>query len=303
MSSSVSLDALDAHMEIHSYAAGVQPTSADAELFVACSAPPPSTHPHALRWHNHVRQLMSRRHSAQEQWPRAEVPSALLSAADPVIKLTAKQLKERRRELSQMMSMLLRHQAVEMGVVINFDGGWVRLDDVLAHINAQEGDDALSGGFAVTAGEIRDTVAASDKQRFGLRGEGPSEEIRANQGHSIEGVCVGLEALGSDKVQYALHGTYVDAWAIIATEGISRMSRTHVHLARDLPGESGVVSGMRSSCEVLIWVDIARAEAHGLAFGQSENGVILTEGPIPPSCFHRVIMRRTGKTLLLDQSS
>lgn len=256
-----------------------------------------------------MRHLKSHRSSAQ--WPRAEVPSALLvaelapllatSAADPAIKLTAKQLKERKRELSQMMSMLLRHQAVKKNVAINFDGGWVRLDDVLAYINAQEGDDALVGGFVVTAGEIRDTVATSDKQRFGLRGEGPSEEIRANQGHSIEGVCVGFEAVGSDKVQYALHGTYVDAWAIIATEGISRMSRTHVHLARDLPGESGVVSGMRSSCEVLIWVDIARAEAHGLAFGQSENGVILTEGPIPPSCFHRVMMRRTGETLL-DQS-
>ena len=315
MSSSASLDALDAHMKIHSYIAGAQPTSADAELFLSCSAPPPSTHPHALRWHNHVRHLTS--HRPQDQWPRAEVPSALLvvaeqapllnatdseSAADPVSKLTAKQLKERKRELSQMMSMLLRHQAVEKGVAINFDGGWVCLDDVLAHINAQDGDDALVGGFAVTAGEVRDTVATSDKQRFGLRGEGPSEEIRANQGHSIEGVCVGFEAVGSDKVPYALHGTYVDAWAIIATEGISRMSRTHVHLARDLPGESGVVSGMRSSCEVLIWVDIARAEAHGLAFGQSENGVILTEGPIPPSCFHRVTMRRTGETLV-DQSS
>lgn len=302
MPPAASLDALDAHMKVHSYVVGVRPTSADIEL-LKCAATPSSAHPHALRWQKHVLALSRR---CTQHWPRAAVPSALLVAEPPlstpamrpINALTAKQAKQRSRELSQMMSMLLRHQAVEKNIAIDRDGGWVELRDVLAYVNAQEGDDALVGGFAATAEEIRAVVAASDKQRFGLRVQGASEQIRANQGHSIEGVCVGFEAVGSDRLRYAVHGTYPDAWKAIATEGLSRMGRTHIHLARDLPGESGVISGMRSSCEVLVWVDVARAEAHGLTFGQSENGVILTVGPIPPSCFAKVVMRRTGEVLL-----
>merc|ERR1719230_2398592 len=99
-----------------------------------------------------------------------------------------------------------------------------------------------------------------------------------------------LAPVRAGDLPFAVHGTYLEAWAVIKQEGISRMTRNHVHLAKDLPGESGVISGMRGSCEVLIWVNIATAQRGGLRFGLSENGVLLTEGPITPSCFERVIV-------------
>ena len=37
------------------------------------------------------------------------------------------------------------------------------------------------------------------------------------------------------------------------------MKRQHIHLACDMPGSNGVISGMRSSCELAIYVDLQKA--------------------------------------------
>ncbi|CAN0420353.1 unnamed protein product, partial [Ectocarpus sp. 13 AM-2016] len=42
------------------------------------------------------------------------------------------------------------------------------------------------------------------------------------------------------------------------------MNRTHIHFAAGLPGESGVISGMRKACKVLIYVDVAAAMSDGV---------------------------------------
>lgn len=41
----------------------------------------------------------------------------------------------------------------------------------------------------------------------------------------------------------AVHGSYLHNWSSIKQQGLSRMNRTHIHLAPGLPGEDGVVSG------------------------------------------------------------
>lgn len=40
-----------------------------------------------------------------------------------------------------------------------------------------------------------------------------------------------------------IHGSYLRLWPSIRSEGLSRMNRTHIHLALGLPGEDGVISG------------------------------------------------------------
>ena len=37
------------------------------------------------------------------------------------------------------------------------------------------------------------------------------------------------------------------------------MNRTHIHFAPDLPKSSGVISGMRSDCEIAIYINMAAA--------------------------------------------
>ncbi len=55
-----------------------------------------------------------------------------------------------------------------------------------------------------------------------------------------------LRAVALDDPDYpreAVHGSYMKNWPSIYSQGISRMNRTHIHLAPGLPGEGGVISG------------------------------------------------------------
>lgn len=162
---------------------------------------------------------------------------------------------------------------------------------------------SLSPTFA----EIQSAVRDSDKQRFALKpASGADDEtstdaadwlIRANQGHSIR---VESEALlrpiavmsASDDGTVAsnavpvpetvVHGTYFAFWpAIVASGGLRRMGRNHVHCSTGLPeeGDAGVVSGMRRDAELLVYVDVERSiREAGMRWWVSENGVVLTEG-------------------------
>ncbi len=139
-----------------------------------------------------------------------------------------------------------------------------------------------------------------------------SYRIRATQGHSITAVT--SQALALTRLTpltapaTVVHGTFPAAWRLIlASGGLRRMGRNHVHFATGVPGwgtdvmdvsgklgEEGkagnvpnrakegkevVISGMRRDATVLVWVDVRRAmEEGGLGFWRSENGVVLCEG-------------------------
>jgi 2'-phosphotransferase len=144
--------------------------------------------------------------------------------------------------------------------------------------------------------------------------------IRATQGHSIKTVdsaallerlslrdegCLGDRApVSTDLPDTVVHGTYCSSWPLIlASGGLRRMNRNHVHFAtgpsldevlpycRDGTLASTtktekemkpmVISGMRSSAEILIYIDLKKALAAGCPFWRSENGVVLSEGVDP----------------------
>lgn len=46
----------------------------------------------------------------------------------------------------------------------------------------------------------------------------------------------------------AVHGSYLRNWSSIQQQGLSRMNRTHIHLAPGLLGEDGVISGKLRVC-------------------------------------------------------
>jgi len=79
------------------------------------------------------------------------------------------------------------------------------------------------------------------------------------------------------------------------------MNRQHIHLAQGLADELGVISGMRKSSSVLIFLDVARALHAGIKFYISANEVVLTPGNergfVPPEFFSRVEAAPSGKTL------
>ncbi|KAF0306522.1 N-acetylglucosaminyl-phosphatidylinositol de-N-acetylase [Amphibalanus amphitrite] len=94
-----------------------------------------------------------------------------------------------------------------------------------------------------------------------------------------------------------VHGTYFKCLDSIKRQGLSRMSRQHVHLASGVSGSQGVISGMRSSCQLHIHVDIDSAIADGIKFFKSSNGVILTPGDeqgfLKPKYFKKIVDAKT----------
>ncbi|XP_078144220.1 tRNA 2'-phosphotransferase 1-like [Centroberyx gerrardi] len=65
---------------------------------------------------------------------------------------------------------------------------------------------------------------------------------------------------GAEGAGEAVHGSYLH-WSSIQQQGLSRMKRTHIHLAAGLPGEGGVISGMRRDCDLAIFIDVPKALA------------------------------------------
>lgn len=145
--------------------------------------------------------------------------------------------------------------------------------------------------------------------------------IRANQGHSLKVeagdllVPVTLEDEGV--METVVHGTTERAWELIRRSGgLKSMGRNHVHFAIGLPkgfvaleeaSEDAkregaekvappVISGMRNSCTVLLFLDVQRSLAAGLPLWRSANDVVLSEGMadsklVPLELFRRVEIR------------
>ncbi len=111
-------------------------------------------------------------------------------------------------------------------------------------------------------------------------------------------------------------------------KGLSKMKRHHIHCSEDFPGCGKVISGMRSTCQIAIFVDVKKAcegkhevyqicrkkkqkysihlssylfcsFADGIKFYRSENNVILTPGDddgfLKPKYFIKVLDLTTSK--------
>ncbi|MED6241101.1 tRNA 2'-phosphotransferase 1 [Ataeniobius toweri] len=198
--------------------------------------------------------------------------------------------------LSKSMSFVLRHGATQMGLQMATDG-FLFVEDLLAHPQFH----------LYTLEDIERVVATNDKQRFKLRShpEDGRRQIRANQGHSVQVIDLELKPVlaGSpDCPTEVVHGSYLRSWPSIQQQGLSRMKRTHIHLACGLPGEDGVISGMRKNCDLAVFIDVPRALADGIEFFWSENGVLLTagdaEGKLLPKYFTRALTLKPTRSIL-----
>jgi len=205
------------------------------------------------------------------------------------------------------MSKILRHGAIEKGLVMN-EAGYVQVQDLLAlpefkHLTATEED-------------IRQAVANCDKQRFRLQEAESVLMVRANQGHTINGVLDEhelLEELTEESVSeltggtgIVYHGTYRDVLHLIRRDGLCRMARNHIHMATAYDGS--VKSGMRGSCEVVVPVNVLKAMRAGLVFFRSSNGVILCAGQeekgfLPSEFFEEIIELDKGSKVKGKEAS
>jgi 2'-phosphotransferase len=151
--------------------------------------------------------------------------------------------------------------------------------------------------------------------------------IRANQGHSIkvdtEGLLTPITEEAGNVPSTVVHGTDEAAWRLILKSGgLRKMTRNHMHFASGLPAgfktlnskdlsatpeekeAPPVISGMRKSSTVLIYIDISAAMAAGIKFYLSDNGVVLSEGNekgvLASEFFKRVESRKRDGVVLME---
>ena len=200
-------------------------------------------------------------------------------------------------DLSKALSYLLRHGAVKQKLKISPDG-YISLDDIkkLPKFNKYSFDD------------IKYVVDTNDKKRFALKQEDEKWYIRANQGHSHEVAAkIDQEELLTkltEPLDLIVHGTTFTAYKEIKNSGLKKMDRSHIHFAitDDIVAGNKQQSGIRSNCQLLIYVDMKSAMDDGIEFFMSENKVALSpgvgeEGLIDKKYFSKVINKGNGQKI------
>merc|ERR1711879_963758 len=112
--------------------------------------------------------------------------------------------------------------------------------------------------------------------------------IRAVQGHSIKTVLdselLQPLSLSSQIPEKCVHGTYSSYWTSILAKGLlagglsAKGERNHIHFAPYDYNDKRVISGMRSGCDLAIYIDLQGAMMAGIPFFMAQNEVILTTG-------------------------
>ncbi|KAJ2863916.1 tRNA 2'-phosphotransferase [Coemansia aciculifera] len=185
--------------------------------------------------------------------------------------------------LSKLLSYLLRHGAEDKGLKLRDDGS-ISISDLLRYQKLK----------STTFAQIQQVVETNNKKRFTLYEENEQWYIRAVQGHSIKIKEPPLVKFTKETMPSCIvHGTMRSKMPLIQETGLNRMTRTHIHFAKGLPSDAGIISGMRNTADAYIYIDIARAVSDGIEFYESENGVTLSKGLndsgiIPAKYFERI---------------
>lgn len=197
---------------------------------------------------------------------------------------------------SKLLSYALRHGAEKLGLNMAPDG-FVAVSELLKLKKFREFNLPL----------IQSISANCLKQRFALKEDGGMWFVRANQGHSTKHVSSSellTPVLSVDAIPTGtcIHGTYRRCLVQILARGLFRMKRNHIHFTPHLAVDpTRPHSGFRSSCDTLIYVDVAAALADGIKFFMSSNGVILSPGNkrgfIPPRFFAKIVDRQTNNII------
>ena len=163
---------------------------------------------------------------------------------------------------SKFLSLVLRHAPDTIGLSLDANG-WAEVDQLLAQ--------AASHGKAISREQLNDVVANDSKTRYAFSVDGL--RIRANQGHSLATVDIGLPPAIPPAVLY--HGTASRFVESIRDQGLIPGSRNHVHLSTT--EDTAISVGSRHGKPVVLVVDTAAMQTQGHVFYLAANGVWLSD--------------------------
>ncbi|WP_020560758.1 RNA 2'-phosphotransferase [Thiofilum flexile] len=162
----------------------------------------------------------------------------------------------------KFLSLILRHEPSKINLTLDQEG-WAAVTELLAQLAKHQ--------HALTREELEEIVATNNKKRYSFNQD--HTKIRANQGHSLTHIDLGLVPQIPPKVLY--HGTATRFLGSILEQGLVKGSRQHVHLSSE-PSTARKV-GMRHGNPVILRVDAEQMQRDGGVFYCSENGVWLTD--------------------------
>lgn len=181
-------------------------------------------------------------------------------------------------KLSRYLSYLLRHKPETLNLYVD-KNGYVNVDELIQRVNSVE-----KYKNQLTKEILEEIVKNDDKQRYSYNED--KTKIRAVQGHSfiVDTVKKGIPPT----VLY--HGTTSSSYELIKKKGINKMTRTYVHLSKDVETAEKVAKRHVKTKDtiVVLVIDTKKMLADGYTFYVAENGVWLTEH-IPTKYIHKNI--------------
>ena len=206
---------------------------------------------------------------------------------------------DRARDISKGLTQILRHTAPRLNIAMGADG----FVDMGALLRAPR-----FWNEWVTEEEIIDVIHYNLKSRFEVRPVDGTYSVRALHGHSISHVRDDLiltKLSVEDTPEYAAHGTFYDFYESIARRGLMAggLQSCKGNPSADMSiwcRSSRGISGMRSDCDMAIWIKTREAAAAGLTFYKSANAVLLTDTTIDPVFCHSVQILKSSEVLTAE---
>lgn len=165
--------------------------------------------------------------------------------------------KNEEQRISRFISLILRHKPEIINVTLEREG-WCPVDKILKECK-------------ITIDELTCIVNNDNKGRYSFNED--KTKIRANQGHSVEGVNLTFKELTPPSVLY--HGTANKYLVSILSTGLEKRTRQYVHLSEDLETASNV--GKRHGTLVVLKINAKKMYNDGYKFYLSDNGVWLCD--------------------------
>jgi putative RNA 2'-phosphotransferase len=166
-------------------------------------------------------------------------------------------------ELSKYLSFVLRHKPEDCCILLD-NQGWTDLDILIKNLNDKDFDIDLS--------DIQKVVDTDSKNRFTIK----DNKIKANQGHSIEGI-IAFDTTPKIPPNILYHGTTLEKWNNgIKQNGLLKMDRHHVHLSMTTNAAKIVAIRWKNQTPIILQID-SQSMMSDHDFFVSENNVWLTD--------------------------
>lgn len=186
--------------------------------------------------------------------------------------------------LGRLLTKILRHNIPKKFKIT--EDGFIKVSDLLS---LDEKTRTKKHLYEYTPEDVIIAVEKDNKNRMTYKITDGILLIRANQGHSFsEGINpekIYKKITNKDEAPLAIHGTSKKFLPSILENGLNPMKRTHIHFSTQEYGSSEMISGMRKSSEVLIYLDVEKVLDNNIPLYLSENQVLLCPEIIPREYF------------------